>query len=138
MRRLIAFSIISVLLSGCSAAFDLNASRNFADNFMQKLARADLNGAWEMCDESALNRDTLDRIASNPDFAELFRDYKGLEHGDGGQLTERNGFDDVRLAPAKVKGDKGTEGCVVHFGLRKYPEGWKVIAFQIDRSTRTE
>lgn len=135
MRRLIAISIIPFLLSACSAAFDLNASRNFADNFMQKLARADLNGAWEMCDESALNRDTLDRIANNPDFAELFRNYKGLEHGEGGQLTERDGFDDVRLAPAKVK---GTDDWVVHFGLRKYPEGWKVIAFQIDRNTKIE
>lgn len=128
MRNLLAISVL--LLAGCSAGLNLPGSRGFADQFMEKLAKGDINGAWEMCDENQLSRDTLERIANNPDFAELFRDYKGLEHGQGGQFTAGDNFDEILLSPATLKGKPGWQ---VRFGLRKYPDGYKVMAFQIEK-----
>ncbi|MBX3459887.1 MAG: hypothetical protein KF696_07965 [Planctomycetes bacterium] len=127
-----ALLLISVLLAGCSAGMNLPGSRGFADQFMEKLAKGDINGAWEMCDHNQLSRDTLDRIANNPEFTELFRGYKGLEHGQGGNFSSHDGFDEVLLSPAKLKGQPEWQ---VRFGLRKYPDGYKVMAFQIERVT---
>jgi hypothetical protein len=131
MKRLMTVSLLALALCACSdisSAFDLNATRNTADQFMGKLAKGDVNGAYEMCDHDALSRDTLDRIANNARYSELFRKYEGLEHGDGGERKPGAEFVDVTLAPAKVLGEKGWQA---QFALRKKDEGWKIIAFQI-------
>ncbi len=131
MKRLMTVSLLALALCACSdisSAFDLNATRNTADQFMQRLAKGDINGAYEMCDHDALSRDTLDRIANNADYAEMFRNYKGLEHGKGGERKPGTEFVDVTLAPATVLGEKGWQA---QFALRKQDEGWKIIAFQI-------
>jgi hypothetical protein len=129
-RRLAALLMICVvLLAGCSAAIDLTATRNVADRFMERLARGDLTGAYDMCDPNALTYDTLQQIANNPRFNEVFRNYQGLSHGEGGRRESRGEFTDVVLAPASVVGH---EGWTVRFGLRRFDDGWKIMAFQIE------
>lgn len=129
MTRMLAFSCL-LLLAGCSAALDLPATRNTAERFMERMARGDMNGAYDLCDPNSVTLDTLQRIANNPDYADVFRNYKGLSHGDGGKHEKREAFTDVRLSPAEILGEPG---WVAHFALRRYDEGWQVMAFSIEK-----
>jgi hypothetical protein len=129
MRRMAVISLTVLLLAGCADAFDLNATRNVSERFMEKLARGDINGAYELCDPNALSRDTLDDIANKAEYANLYRKFKGLDHGEGGQKDTSGAYTDVRLSPAKIRGE---DGWIAHFALRKYDEGWKIIGFRIE------
>ncbi len=130
MKQLLGIFLLALLVSGCADALHLTATRNTADLFMAKVARGDINGAWEMCDPAALSRETLERVAYHERYADLFRNYSGLNHGDGGQKTEGEAFTDVRLAPAAVE---GAPGWIANFVLRKTDADWKIIAFEIRR-----
>ena len=129
-KAIIAVLLLGLLIAGCGPGAELASCRSVADTFMERLANGDQLGAYELCDPNALSMDSLRTIASNPDFADLMNDYKGLEHGDGGQKDEKDEGDEVRLAPATAKGH---DNFTLHFAFRKEPAGWRVIGFKIDR-----
>jgi hypothetical protein len=122
---------LTVLLAvpGCSKAADMSVCRGLANQFMNKLARGDLAGAYDMCDPNVISYDGLLAIRNNPDLDDLWDHYTSLVHGDGGQLSTEGAFRELRLAPATVR-DK--PGFVVHIRFRLYDEGWRVMAFQVD------
>lgn len=137
MMRLTLLSLLLLMLAlaGCRAALDLPATRNIADRFMHRMARGDIAGAYDLCDPNSVTLDTLQRIANNPRYADVFRNYDGMSHGDGGKHEQREEFTDVRLSPAKVLGE---EGWVANFALRRYDDTWLVMAFSIDPDTETK
>ncbi|MCB9894358.1 MAG: hypothetical protein H6839_07910 [Planctomycetes bacterium] len=129
-KAIIPFLLLTLLLAGCGPGAELASCRSVADTFMERLAKGDQLGAYELCDPNALSMDNLRSIANNPDFSEMLNDYKGLEHGDGGQKEDKDSGDEVRLAPAKATGH---ENFIVHFAFRKEPAGWRIIGFKIER-----
>jgi hypothetical protein len=121
--------LLLLILAACGSPAQLESCRSTADIFMERLAKGDHNGAYELCDPNALSIETLRKIANNPKFDTVMNDFKGLEHGDGGQKEEKGEVLEIRLAPAKFKEH---EGYTVHFAFRHHPGEWKIIAFQID------
>jgi hypothetical protein len=123
--------VLPLLLAvpGCSKAADLSVCRGLADQFMNRMARGDLAGAFEMSDPNVVNYDSLLAIRNNPELDGLWEYYTSLEHGDGGQLFTDGPFRELRLAPAGVR-DK--PGYTVHIRFRLYDEGWRVMAFSVD------
>jgi hypothetical protein len=121
--------LLPFLLAGCGSPAQLESCRSTADIFMERLAKGDFNGAYELCDPDSLTLDNLRTIANNPKFDAVMSDYKGFSHGDGGQKEERGDVLEIRLAPAQFKGH---EGYVAHFAFRHHPGTWKLIAFKID------
>jgi hypothetical protein len=121
--------ILLLLLTGCGSPAQLESCRSAADEFMLRLSRGDHNGAYELCDPDSLSMQNLREIANNPKFDPVMNDFKGLEHGDGGQKEERGDVMEIRLAPAKFKGH---EGWKVQFAFRHHPGQWKLIGFKIE------
>lgn len=128
IHTILMLVLVAFMLSSCGAAADLNSCRKVADDFMARLAKRDFNGAYALCDPMALDQDVLFKIGNSPAYETLLDNYKGLNHGDGGQLLDGSSPPEVRLAPATPDGH---DGFRVHFAFRKLDTGWKVIAFQI-------
>jgi len=121
--------ILLLLAAGCGSPAQLESCRSTADLFLERLAKGDHNGAYELCDPDSLTLDNLREISNNPDFDPVLQDYKGISHGDGGQKEERGDVMEIRLAPATFK---GKEGYTAHFAFRHHPGAWKIIGFKIE------
>ena len=129
MKKWTTGLLLLFLLAGCGSPAQLESCRSTADLFMERMAKGDFNGAYELCDPDSLTLDNLRAIANNSKFNAVMNDYKGIEHGEGGQKDERGDALEIRLAPAAFKGH---EGYVAHFAFRQHPGHWKLIAFKID------
>ena len=128
MRFLKLFPLLTLmlLLPSCGGGLDLNSCQDVAGLFMERMAKGDVRGAYDLCDPSALNYDTLQAITNNPANDPVWNDYKGLEFGEGGQKTDKGEVTEIRLAPATPTGHND---FVVHFAFRKGDKGWKIIGF---------
>lgn len=126
ITKLLPLMLLPLLLSSCGLGAELNSCKDTANRFMELMAKADARGAYELCEPSALNYDSLQEIINNPDNRPVWNDYQGLEFGDGGQKTEKDNAVEIRLAPATPKGHDQFE---VHFAFRKTEKGWRVIGF---------
>jgi hypothetical protein len=123
--------LLLFLPAGCGSPAHLESCRDKAEQFMERLAKGDFNGAYELCDPDMIGPDGLRKIANSDKNRPVLDDYKGLEHGEGGQET-RDANDEIveiRLAPVKFKGH---DGFVGHFAFRLESGAWKITGFQID------
>jgi hypothetical protein len=129
-KAILPFLLLSLLLAGCGPGAELASCRDVADLFMERLTKGDHLGAYELCEPEALSMSNLKTIANNPDFDPVMNDYKGLEHGEGGQKEDKEKGAEVRLAPATPTGH---EDFAVLFAFRQKTEGWRIIGFKIER-----
>jgi hypothetical protein len=128
ISKLIPLVLCALLLASCGGGLDLNSCKDISDLFMERMAKGDIRGAYDLCEPTALNYDALEDIANNPENKAVFNDYKGLEFGEGGQKTDKGEVTEIRLAPATPIGHKG---FAAHFAFRKDDKGWKIIGFML-------
>lgn len=130
MKKMLPLFMLFLLLGGCGDAMELGTCRDLADEYMEKFAKGDYRGAYEMCDTDTLNYDDLTKTANAEENQELLNDYRGLQHGDGGQKRELENATQIRLAPAAPVGH---DDYRVHFAFREIAGEWKIVAFVIEK-----
>ena len=131
MRLIKIASVFLLLLLTACGSMEVKNVQSQADRFMERLARGDFNGAFELCDADAVSLDNLQTIGNNADYDVVLNDFQGFEHHEGAQATkDADGkIIELRLAPAKFKGHPG---WVAHFAFRKENDRWQIIGFMIE------